>query len=143
MFGTIFAKYNYKEGRMFEIVNYLQSAMDIASLRHNVISSNIANADTPGYKSKIIPFKDILKEKNNELQLKTTNPKHIKGAFKNYHVKIETDKTYTAKNDGNNVKMDEQMYLLAKNQILFNALTNFTKYKFNQYRNLISSSNNI
>jgi len=128
---------------MFEIVNYLQGAMDTASLRHNVISSNIANVDTPGYKSRIMPFKDILKEKNNELELKTTNPDHIKGDSENYHVKIKIDKTNTAKNNGNNVKMDKQMYLLAKNQILFNALTNFTKYKFNQYRDLISSSNNI
>lgn len=128
---------------MFEVVNYLQDAMDIASLRHNVIASNIANVDTPEYKSKIMPFKDILKEKNNELELKTTNLDHIKVDSEDYHVKIKIDKTNSAKNDGNNVKMDKQMYLLAKNQILFNALTSFTKYKFNQYRDLISASNNI
>ncbi len=128
---------------MFEIVNYLQGAMDTASLRHSVISSNIANADTPGYRSKIMPFKDILEKKSNELKLKITNPKHINGVSKNNNAKIEIDKTYTEKNDGNNVKLDEQMYLLAKNQILFNTLTSFTKYKFNQYRDLISASNNI
>ncbi len=125
-------------------MKYLQQSLDVTSLRHSVIASNIANADTPNYKAKHIPFKNILNlAQKNDITLDTTNSMHIKSneGFKNI-IKQDND-SYLQRNDKNNVNMDTEMILLAKNTILFNALTNMEKFKFNQYKDLIAANRNI
>ncbi len=126
---------------------YLRVAMDITQLRQNVIASNIANADTPGYREKYVPFKDVLSEImcGKKLELKVTDPRHIRdngscdlGALVRFG-KGE----YLSRNDRNNVKLDEEMYRLAKNTILYNTLVGFERYKIREYLDVISSSNNI
>ncbi|WP_022669665.1 flagellar basal body rod protein FlgB [Hippea alviniae] len=123
---------------------YLKKALDIAVLRQDVIASNIANADTPNYKAKHIPFKDVLDIADSELKLKKTDPKHIDDSSGGMDYLIKPDKNdYITKNDKNNVKLDKELTDLAKNTLLVNALTAFEKYKFNEYRDVISASKNI
>jgi len=122
------------------VFGYIKRALDISVLRQEVIASNIANADTPGYKAKHIPFRDVLDLTDRDLKLKVTDPKHIEPS-ENFGYLIRTDNTdYLEKNDRNNVKLDRELTLLAKNTLLINALTAFEKYKFNEYKNIISSS---
>ncbi len=124
------------------VINSIQKALDIASLRQNVIASNIANADTPGYKAKHIPFKDVLSLQQNDITLKTTDKRHIRIQDNlSYLIKPESN-DYLEKNDKNNVKLDTEMTLLAKNTLLVNTLTAFEKYKFNQYKDIISATRN-
>ncbi len=125
------------------VINSIQKSLEIASLRQDVIASNIANADTPGYKAKHIPFKNVLDLENNNIELKITNKRHIQlqNNF-SYFIKPENN-DYIEKNDKNNVKLDTEMTLLAKNTIIINALTAFEKYKFNQYKDIISATRNV
>ena len=125
------------------VISAIQKALHAASIRQDVIASNIANADTPGYKAKHIPFKDILNAQSNNIQLKTTNSRHIKlsNDFSRFIKDEQSD--YLVKNDKNNVKLDTEMTLLAKNTILINTLTAFEKYKFNQYKDVIAATRNI
>ncbi len=125
------------------VINSIQKSLEIASLRQDVIASNIANADTPGYKAKHIPFKNVLDLENNNIELKITNKRHIQlqNNF-SYLIKPENN-DYIEKNDKNNVKLDTEMTLLAKNTIIINALTAFEKYKFNQYKDIISATRNV
>ena len=44
------------------IVNLLQSYLDVQSRRAEVISGNIANADTPGFVAKELDFEDFLRD---------------------------------------------------------------------------------
>ena len=44
------------------IADLLQKFLDVQSRRAEVVSSNIANADTPGYKAKTLEFDEYLKE---------------------------------------------------------------------------------
>ena len=123
--------------------SYIKKALDIASLRADLIASNIANADTPHYKAKHIPFKDVLQMEENALKLKTTNPRHIqiREDF-SYLIKPSKD-DYLERNDQNNVKLDTEMTMLAKNTLLIKALNAFERYKFNQYKDIISSTRNV
>ncbi len=124
------------------VFGYLRKSLDISVLRQEVIASNIANADTPGYKAKHIPFKDVLNLADRDLKLKITDPRHI-GPQEDLNYLIREDKTdYLTKNDKNNVKLDKEMTALAKNTLLINALSAFERYKFNQYKDLISSTRN-
>lgn len=120
-------------------INYIQLGMDVASLRQNVIASNIANIDTPNYKEKMVKFSDFLN--NDQLPLYITNPNDI-NPQEDLQGSIVVEKTdsYGQRNDKNNVNLTSQEAALAKNQILYNALTAFAKYKFGEYKNIISSS---
>ena len=58
----------------------LGKVLDLRSQRHILVSSNIANADTPRYKAVHIKFEDELKRalpSNDNLRLKTTHKKHV------------------------------------------------------------------
>ncbi len=125
------------------VFGYLKRALDISVLRQDVIASNIANADTPHYRAKHIPFKDILELENKELKLKKSDPRHIENN-EGFGYLIKSDKSdYLTKNDLNNVKLDRELMLLAKNTLLINSLTTFERYKFNQYKDLIAASKNL
>ncbi len=124
-------------------IEYLRKALNIASLRQDVIASNIANADTPNYRAKHIPFKDVLELKSKELELKITDKKHIKGLKGFDYLTQKLPDEYLERNDKNNVNLDTEMTQLAKNTILTNALTAFERYKFNQYKDILNASRDI
>jgi len=69
-----------------ETYQFLSKAMDVSTRRHNLISSNIANMDTIGYKPKDLDFnKTLLKamdtEKRSGDMLRTDN-RHYQGSGK-------------------------------------------------------------
>jgi flagellar basal-body rod protein FlgB len=120
-------------------INYIQLGMDVASIRQNVIASNIANIDTPHYKEKTVKFNDFLN--NNQLPLYITHENDINPQENlQDRIVIEKNDSYGERNDKNNVNLTSQEAALAKNQILYNALAAFAKYKFGEYKNIISSS---
>jgi flagellar basal-body rod protein FlgB len=120
-------------------INYIQLGMDVASIRQNVIASNIANIDTPHYKEKTVKFSDFLN--NNQLPLYITHENDINPQENlQDRIIVEKNDSYGERNDKNNVNLTSQEAALAKNQILYNALVAFAKYKFGEYKNIISSS---
>ncbi len=124
------------------VFGYIKKALDISVLRQEIIASNIANADTPGYKAKHIPFKEVLNLTDRDLKLKVDDPRHITESS-NLGYLVKKDPTdYLVKNDRNNVKLDRELMMLAKNTLLINSLTAFERYKFNEYKDLISSTRN-
>ena len=125
------------------VITYLHKALNVASLRQDVIASNIANADTPHYKAKHIPFKDVLEFRSKQLELKTTDKKHIKNLKGFDYLTKRLSDEYLERNDKNNVNLDTEMTQLAKNTILTNALTAFERYKFNQYKDILNASRDI
>jgi flagellar basal-body rod protein FlgB len=85
--------------------------MDLLSMRQKISASNIANADTPGYKTKDIDFAAELQRATKQLGSPTV---------------IEPQGLAT-KNDGNNVSIDREARLLAENALRFNAAASFMK----------------
>ena len=77
--------------------------MDLLSARQKLVASNIANVDTPGYKTKDIDFQF---EFLSLAQGGTPNVVDAPGLV--------------VKNDGNNVSMDREARLLAENALRFN-----------------------
>jgi len=84
--------------------------MDLLSTRQKLVASNIANADTPGYKDKDIDFQF-------EFQSMTQN------GSPNV---VETP-GLVVRNDGNNVSMDREARLLAENALRFNLASALMK----------------
>lgn len=106
----------------------LKKALDFQSQRHLLVSSNISNMDTPGYKAQDVNFEGQLRQAigtSGELKMKTTNGKHIgpgNSAVKNMSPDVFEEQD-AAKSNGNNVNLDKEMMKLAENQIAYNATT--------------------
>ncbi len=130
-------------GSMFNGIDKIGRGLDASWTKNEVISSNIANIDTPGYKKKKVQFGDLLNgELSNLSSLKTTNARHIQVQnSKDGYVNISTDmSTANMRTDENNVNIDEEMSDLAKNQIYYNVLTQRATGEINKLQNAIRES---
>ncbi|MDD3008736.1 MAG: flagellar basal body rod protein FlgB [Arcobacter sp.] len=113
--------------------------------RQKVISSNIANINTPNYKTQDLVFEDELKNSsfNNTLQLKQTDSKHISSisSLSNFsNPKLVQVQGLEEQNDGNNVNLDSQMSEQSKNKIIFDAIQSSIKRDSKLFRSVIESS---
>ena len=113
--------------------------------RQKVISSNIANINTPGYKTKELVFEDELKNSitNNSLQMTATNSRHmtnVNSSLANSNPKLMEVKNLEEQNDGNNVNIDTQMGEMSKNKVLFDAIQSSIKRDSKLFRSVVESS---
>lgn len=120
-------------------IHNLERSLDYATTKNRTISSNIANVDTPNYKSKDVVFKDVLNDTlATPMQAKRTNPRHI--PFSNHpHTTYQTiTKSNTSYNhNGNNVDIDKEMTELATNQIYYNSLIDRINGKFSSIQTVL------
>jgi flagellar basal-body rod protein FlgB len=111
--------------------------------RQKVISSNIANINTPNYKTKELVFENELNKVQNTLQLSKTNSGHLPNvsAHQNSHEpKLINVKGLEEQNDGNNVNLDTQMSEMSKNKILYDAIQSSIKKDSRLFRSVVESS---
>jgi len=128
--------------RMFGTVDFLKLALDGSSLKHEVISNNIANVNTPGYKRKVVDFENVLKSKLIEsgVKLYTTNNKHIGGDKENNpDFSIKENKNYLVRRDGNSVNIDVEVAERAKNEIYYNAVITQLSRQFEAINSVINN----
>jgi len=89
----------------------LKKMLDVCILRHKVIANNIANVDTPGFKSHRVifeeKFKAALKRGFNREDLQEVTPE------------IYTDYSYNWREDLNNVDIEKEMVKLSINTLRY------------------------
>ena len=110
-------------------------AMLIRSQRAEVLATNIANADTPGYKAKDIDFASALKAARSTQQsgnsMVTTNEKHIAGGTRS----VGGSELFRNPNqgdigDGNSVDIQVERNLYTQNAMEYQASLQFLSSKF-------------
>lgn len=123
-------------GRSLDI---LQRTMDVSLLRREVISNNIANAETPNFKRTDVTFeaslsKAIASEGKNSLQMIMTDEKHIPADrtvdYKTIKPRRVLDYTTQADSNGNNVDIEKEMMDVVKNQMRYQLLTQSVSEQF-------------
>jgi flagellar basal-body rod protein FlgB len=107
------------------IAGSLERYMDLLSARQKLVASNIANADTPGYKTKDIDFQAEFRSL-------------IAGGSPNV---VEAGGLET-KHDGNNVSVDREARLLAENALRFTVAANLMRTEIRAVRNAIEEGRN-
>lgn len=117
-------------------ITSLERGLNYASLQQKAIANNIANVDTPNYKSQEVSFKQFLKKKSDLLQANRTNDRHFAFTYSSAGT-IIAKKNLSYNENGNNVDMDQEMSKLAANQIYYNALTDRLSSKFSSLSNVI------
>jgi flagellar basal-body rod protein FlgB len=129
MFGGMF-------GKNLEI---LTRELDVSVLRGNVIANNVANADTPNFKRSVVNFESQLKraldsEKVVAFPQYLTDSRHI--AFdkpmdwQDVTPKRVLDYLTEAKNNGNNVDIEEEGMNSLNNQLLYTTLAQAVSSEF-------------
>lgn len=114
-------------------IGALNTALNLRQMNENLISSNIANADTPGYKAKTMEFEGALRDALNvsgHLAPAATDGKHIAPkATDPVEPEIYDDPDGVESLDGNTVDRAAEMSKLAENQILYDSAVEMLKKK--------------
>jgi len=112
--------------KMFNAVNLLEKGLDASWLRNQVITNNIANVDTPGFKNSRVAFESLFKSalEQGGFALKRTREKHLhfNDTVDGISAKTVQNNGTTMRMDGNNVDIDYESAELAKNTIYYNTL---------------------
>lgn len=119
----------------------LGAALTLRSLRQNVISSNIANAETPGYKAKVVDFEDAL-QRAIDVEAASQNKDAPRadefaigpGAISRARADIYDNPEAAVTNDGNTVDMEKEMATLQENSILYKAALQLINKKLGAIR---------
>jgi len=127
------------------VSDLLFDQLSFRSDRQKVISSNIANLNTPNYKTKDISFESALDNKKQErdLQMTVTNKNHIRPmddlSNKNRIKTFEVD-GLEVQNDGNNVNLDQQISQMAQNKVIHGAISNSIKKDATWFKLVVDAS---
>jgi flagellar basal-body rod protein FlgB len=124
-------------------IGILSKALDGLWMRNQVISDNVANVDTPGFKASKVAFEDALKDAldDNVLKGKVTNIKHIPigtSSVGNVQPQVLQSQNTSMRMDGNNVDIDLEMADLAKTTIAYNAVIQKMTKEFQMLRSAIN-----
>lgn len=125
---------------IYNYINILDKAADASNLRNELISNNIANVDTPGYKRKDINFEAMLQA---EIAGKNTLYDSVKAANRDLttlDAQVFTDNSSLSyRLDGNNVDIATEEAYLAENQIKYNTLVDMMSQEFSRYKSVLSN----
>ena len=124
------------------IIGALNTSLNLRLTNQGVISSNIANADTPGYKAKAVEFEGALREAlavDGKLPMEGDNAHHIVHKMTDpVNPDIYDDPNGVESLDGNTVERSGEMAKLAENQLLYDASTEMLKKKLGMLKYAIS-----
>ena len=102
------------------IARNIEQYMNLVSARQKLVASNIANADTPGYKTRDIDFESEFRS-----LVEGGEPRTLEVAG------------LSVKNDGNNVSIDRESRLLAENALRFNMASNLMRAELKMLKSAI------
>lgn len=115
--------------------------MYAAESRQRVISNNVANAETPFFKRSEVLFEELLEQSMgvglNRLAGRTTDARHIPIGANSVRLpapQVITSNSTTMNNNQNNVDIDREMSLLAKNQLSYNFYIGQINHDFKMMR---------
>jgi len=118
-----------------------QKFLNLSSLRHKLVASNVANVSTPGYESKDINFdKEFAKatESGSGLAGRVTHERHLPlGQHKGRAPRVHS--TRVEGKELNSVDIDHEMANLAQNELAYTVAARLIKGKFEGLRNAITS----
>ncbi len=105
----------------------LGASLNYRLLRHNVASANIANAETPGYKAKVVEFEDALAravDLDGANGLSASEPEHFTmggASLGRERVTVEDNPDINVSPDKNTVDLDKEVTTMTENSVLYKA----------------------
>ncbi|MFR8069398.1 MAG: flagellar basal body rod protein FlgB [Clostridium sp.] len=103
-------------------IQMTEKALDFLWGRQSVTLNNIANVDTPGFKSQYVTFEAELKNRIESASLAQKPGKEISKAISAARPSLKTTWTEGTRLDGNNVDMDQEQVELVRTAYQYQAL---------------------
>lgn len=124
------------------IISALRREMSRAVARQVAASGNLANLETPGYRTREPEFSETLADKVGvQVSLASTNAKHLSGNAVTASTAGREAEGLTARRDGNNVQLDRELLVMAqasgdfaKAQTALAAKFKLVRYALNEVR---------
>ena len=130
---------------LFSSVNLLENGISATWLRNEVIGNNIANVDTPGFKTSQVEFETVMAQAlgrgENSPQMKTSDERHISGQANHpdsVRAAVVTSSSTSAGLDENNVDIESEMVALAKNSIEYYTMVSKINSEFRKLETAIN-----
>ncbi|MBC7658787.1 MAG: flagellar basal body rod protein FlgB [Chitinophagaceae bacterium] len=121
-------------------------ALDQRLERQHVINSNVANAETPGYRAIGYDFEEqlqALSPDEENLPMKASDPRHYINGMAEADGTIQPEvyvrPTESVGQDGNTVDVDQEMAAMAENQILYKATVELINKKLGTLKYAIAN----
>ena len=116
---------------VFDYINVMDKAADAAWTRNEIISNNIANIDTPGYKRQDLNFEDELERALGHSRYKSMDKKVADLRDRHLEARVVNDySSFSYRTDKNNVDVDTENVMLAANQLKYQGLMEGLKSEF-------------
>ena len=111
-------------------IRSLGKFLDVSAFRTGLITSNLANIDTPGYRARDINFRQELERADSSLQLAEFTPaaREVRGL--------------ASRPDGNDVSLEREGLLLAETQLCFQIGVQVLKMHFHEIASAINEGSN-
>lgn len=113
----------------------LTTALNFREMRQELISSNVANANTPGFKAKKLDFEEALSralDVDGQMRMNTSDDRHFNvgnGGFNNLEPEIYDDPNGVVSENGNTVDVESEMARMAENKLIYDALVQLVNKK--------------
>lgn len=126
-------------------LNALTTALNFREMRQELQSSNIANANTPGFKAKKMDFEEALAralDVDGNMQMKTSDGRHYdvgNGGFNNLEPEIYDNPNGVVSENGNTVDVEAEMAQMAENKLMYDALVQLINKKMGMMKYAINS----
>jgi flagellar basal-body rod protein FlgB len=117
----------------------MERSLDLAVQRQGLISANVVNVDTPGYKTIDMNFEEELKRAVDPgAGLAVTNSRHFSSKNGNGTAAVTPVEGLTERNDLNNVNIDREMAQQSTNAMKFSMAAQLLAGKFRTLRSAIN-----
>lgn len=130
-----------------EIYQVLEKSLNAASMQHQMISNNISNVNTPGYKRAEVVFQSKLEQAlgmkdKNYLPLMMTHRNHFDVvpniSLEKVEPEIVVNNETSLRPDENNVDIDAEMAKMAENTAYYSSIAQLTSLKLGMLQGVIS-----
>ncbi len=124
-------------------VALLGKVMDLRLQRQNVVMSNLANMEIPSYKARRLEFESQLQDAlglDAKGKMTRTSSEHMPAAFhaNTFHGELDEKWKPQAVAGVDAVDLDKEMTVMAKNTMMYNALSDLTKKSFEGIQKVIT-----
>ena len=124
-------------------INLISKVLDMQLQRQNVVSSNMANVKTPGYKARKLDFEDELQAAlglDARGKMSRTDTKHMPAVFDPRGFGPEWEKAFKPRviHGEDRVNLDKEMAAMAKTNLHYSALTSVIRSRFEGLKQIIT-----
>lgn len=130
------------QSNAYSYINVLDKALDASNLRETVITNNLANVNTPGYKRREVDFQSLLTQELDKFKWNSLDEKIEDVDLGHLDAGVHFDMQaygYDYRLDGNNVDVDVENVELASEYLRYQLLSDSVTQEFNRIKTAIGS----